>query len=496
MKGFGDEKKSKKKILNQFQIKQYQNQLMLKAFKYHSEGNISEAKKYYKYLIKEGFKDERVFNNYGMILLNSGDLRQAKIFISKVIELNPNDSVAYSNLGGISKELGELKDAELLLRKTIELNPNFANAYLSLGRILYDLGKLKESELIILKAIELNPDFAGAYYSLSNIGELTNQKKWIDYLFTEDILERQDDFNKIDIYFARANILERQSNYIQSANMLRKANDLNRELYGSNYTKIKNRMKNYYQIWRGIKAKKEMQENQLTSIFIVGLPRSGKTITESILACNKSVLQCGEDKALSIAVDKYLNPKENQNNQDLYQIYLANITKEISGKSFICSTMPNNFIYTGLIANQIPNSKIVYCYRNPLDNIKDIYCAHFGKKFTFTTSLVESANILLSINELMEEYRMIFNSKIFFLNYDKLVVNPEKEIKSLISWLGWEYEQKYLHPKLDPTTYIRSDKKNSLLNKKYQNIWKHYQDLLKPAIEVLEESGKYQHLIS
>ena len=496
MKGFGDEKKSKKKILNEFQIKQYQNQIMLRAFKYHSEGNISEAKKYYQYLIKEGFKDERVFNNYGMILLNSGDLRQARIFISKVIELNPKDDVAYSNLGGILKELGELKDAELIIRKAIELNPNFANAYLNLGRILYDLGKLKESELIILKAIELNPDFAGAYYSLSNIGELTNQKKWIDYLFTEDILEGQDDINKIDIYFARANILERQSNYIQSANMLRKANNLNRELYGSNYIKIKNLMNNYYQIWQEIKAKKELQDNQPTSIFIVGLPRSGKTITESILACNKSVLKCGEDKALSIAVNKYLNPKENHNNQDLYQIYIENITKEISGKSFICSTMPGNFIYTGLIANQIPNSKIVYCFRNPLDNIKEMYSAHFGKKFTFTTSIVESANILLSINELMEEYRRIFSSKIFFLNYDELVVNPEQEIKSLVSWLGWEYEQKYLHPKLDPTTYIRSDKKNSLLNKKYQNIWKHYQDLLKPAIEVFEERGKYQHLIS
>ena len=278
--------------------------------------------------------------------------------------------------------------------------------------------------------------------------------------------------------------------------MLRKANNLNRKLYGSNYIKIKNLMKNYYQIWQGIKANKELQENPLTSIFIVGLPRSGKTITESILACNKSVLQCGEDKALSIAVNKYLNPKENHNNQDLYQIYIANITKEISGKSFICSTIPNNFIYTGLIATQIPNSKIIFCFRNPLDNIKEMYSAHFGEKFTFTTSIVESAKFLLSINELMEEYKKIFSSKIFFLNYDELILNPEQELKSLLSWLGWEYEQKYLHPKLDPTTYMRSDKQNSLLNKKHQNIWKHYKELLKPAIEVFKESSKYKHFIS
>ena len=66
-------------------------------------------------------------------------------------------------------------------------------------------------------------------------------------------------------------------------------------------------------------------------------------------------------------------------------------------------------------------------------------------QFSFRTSIVESAKILLSVNELMEEYRSIFSSKIFFLNYDELILNPEQEIKSLVSWLGWEYEKKYLH---------------------------------------------------
>ena len=58
MQGFGDNKKSKKRKLNAFQIKQYHNQLMYEAFKFHSEGNITEAMKSYQYLIKNGFKDE------------------------------------------------------------------------------------------------------------------------------------------------------------------------------------------------------------------------------------------------------------------------------------------------------------------------------------------------------------------------------------------------------------------------------------------------------
>jgi len=103
---------------------------------------------------------------------------------------------------------------------------------------------------------------------------------------------------------------------------------------------------------------------------------------------------------------------------------------------------------------------------------------------------------LLSINESMENYKSIFNSKIYFLNYDKLVVNPEKEIKTLLTWLGWKYKKKYLHPQLDPTTTMESGKLNKLINTKYINIWKNYKELLQPAIEIISNHNKYQHLIS
>ena len=496
MKGFGENNKSKK-INRSYSLHKYdENKILNEAIKYHYEGNLIQAGRLYKFLVEKGSNNSTVYTNYGLISINKGKLKEAEFLIRKAIQLNPQDSIAHSNLGGLLKDKKKLKEAEKSLTKAIQLNPQDSIAHSNLGSVLKDLGKLEEAEKSLLKAIEINPNFASAYFLLSTFRASTKNKDWQKYLFSPRILNNQKDINLIDIYFARANILEKNLEYTESSNMLIKANILNRKIYSSDYMRMKEKMKYYSKIWRNFKNKNEVQENQPVSIFIVGLPRSGKTITESILACNKSVLQCGEDKALSIAVNKYLNPKENQNNQDLYQIYIANIKKEISGKSFICSTMPNNFIYTGLIANQIPNSKIVYCFRNPLDNIKELYFHNIKNQFSFRSSVVESANILLSIDELMEEYRKIFSSKIFFLNYDEIILNPEQEIKSLVSWLGWEYEEKYLNPKLDPTTYIRSDKQNSFLNKKHQNTWKHYKDLLKPAIEVFEERGKYQNLIS
>ena len=459
-------------------------------------GKLQEAEISYRKAIELDPNLANAYSNLGNILKDLGKFQEAELNTRKAIELDPNLANAYSNLGGILKDLGKFQEAELNTRKAIEINPNFSDAYSNLGGIMKYLGKSKEAELYLLKAIEIDPNLAKPYFLLSTLSVSPKQKNWEEYLFTTKILKNQKDVNYIDIYFARANILEGKFNFTESANMFKKANSLNRKKYGSNYIPIKNQMRDYYKISQRLNRKEEKSENLPTSIFIVGLPRSGKTITESILACNKSLLKCGEDNALSIAVDRYLNTDGTSNNQDMFKIYRENISKELSNESFICSTTPSNYIYTGLIASQIPNSKIIYCFRNPLDTIKEMYCSNLMKKFTFKTSLVESAKILLSINKLMEDYKIIYNSKIYFLNYDDLVLNPKKEIKSLLSWLGWEYDKKYLSPQLDPTTYINSNKINTAINTKYLNIWKNYKNLLQPATEIISMNDKYRHIIS
>ncbi len=131
-------------------------ELINQAFKYHAQGNISEAGKYYQYFINQEYKDHRVFSNYGVILKNLGQLKEAELSTRKAIELNPTSAEAYSNLGSILIDLGQLKQAELFARKAIELNPNFAEAHSRLGSILRDLGQLQESLLCYEKAINLD----------------------------------------------------------------------------------------------------------------------------------------------------------------------------------------------------------------------------------------------------------------------------------------------------------------------------------------------------
>ena len=151
-----DKNPSKEKIIN-------------KAFKFHEQGNISEALKYYLNFINQGFEDYRVFFNFGGVLEGLGKSKEAELFTRKAIQIRPDFAEAYSNLGNILKSLGKSKESESAYRKAIELKPQLAESHSSLGTLMKDFGNLKEAELFTRKAIQINPNFATAHYNLGII---------------------------------------------------------------------------------------------------------------------------------------------------------------------------------------------------------------------------------------------------------------------------------------------------------------------------------------
>ena len=169
MNNFEDKPQFKNEKISNKDYNILKEELVHQAIKFHLKGDIKEAEKYYKYFLNQGYKDHRVFSNYGTILKNNGRLKEAELHTRKAIELEPNYANAYSNLGMILKGLGKLKDAEKSVRKAIKINPKFANAYFNLGIIQKELGKSKEAEFSTLRAIELKPKFPEAYSSLGTI---------------------------------------------------------------------------------------------------------------------------------------------------------------------------------------------------------------------------------------------------------------------------------------------------------------------------------------
>tara|TARA_Y100001968_G_scaffold311662_1_gene333993 strand:+ start:101 stop:1309 length:1209 start_codon:yes stop_codon:yes gene_type:complete len=145
-----------KKLLANNLHKLSKEKIISEAFKFHANGNTLEAAKYYKYFIDKGFVDERVFSNYGKILMDLGVLQEAKLFLEKAIHIKPTYSKAYNTLGTLLQKLGCLPEAEIAIRKAITFEPNFAGAYFNLGTLLRELGKSVEAELEERKGIDIS----------------------------------------------------------------------------------------------------------------------------------------------------------------------------------------------------------------------------------------------------------------------------------------------------------------------------------------------------
>ena len=501
------------------------NQFIKKAFELQAQGKKLEAAKFYQYLINHGIQDQRIFSNYGVILKNLGKLKEAELSYRKAIDIKPDCVDAHYNLGNLLKNLGRLKEAELSYRKAIDIKsdyaqahynlgnllinfrdfqkaelsyqkaihikPDYADAHYNLGNLFRDLGRLKEAELLYLKAIQVNPDYSKAYYSLSLLKCSDKNKIWQDQLFSKSILKNISKKNQIDIYFARANIFHKEKNYVKSCKYLLLANNLKLELNSSrNLThRIINKSKKLLIESKQININKKIKMNSSESIFIVGMPRCGSTLVESILSTKNNVYDLGEVNTLEESFLEYKKSKEDLNLAELYWEKVSNKTNlNITTNKWLY-----NFQYSGIIAQQIPGAKIIHCYRNPLDNILSIFRAHFAQGNKYSSSLVDCTNVYLNQDTVMRAYKKRFQAKIYDLNYDKLVRNPNQEIKSLISWLGWKWDDSFLKPHLNQRSVLtRSNVEiRSPINSNSIDGWKNYKEMLKPAIEILSQSETY-----
>ena len=491
MKGFGEKNQTKrKKISNNKQHLNFDH-LIKKAFDLQSQGMKFEAAKYYEYIIKQGIKDYRVFSNYGIFLNEIGKPKEAELKLKKAISLNPKYANAYYNLAVLFISQGNFEKAELELKKAISLNPKYANAYYNLGFILKDQGRLQDAELFHQKTLEIDPHFTDAYLSLSTMQASDKEQKWHNLLFSESILKNKNNRELVNIFFARSNIFHRKGKYQESAENLITANNIKLKINKSEANLLINKTKKLKISTDNYQINNQKSKNFPMSIFIVGLPRCGSTLVESIISLNSKVKDLGE---LNIFEKSYREYKESGGEKELCEIYLKNIGKNIE------KTTTNkwlfNYQYAGIIAKAIPNAKIIHCYRNPLDNILSIYRAHFGTGNNFSSSLVDSAAIYADQEEIMKIYKREFKNHIYSLNYDELVTDPSKEIRSLIGWLGWNWNDLYLTPHLNNRKVsTRSNVQvRSPINTKSLGGWKHYKEMLRPAMEIIIQKDKYKNL--
>ncbi len=490
--GIGYLDKAKRSIIKALSYNEnLPNALLNMTFIHKAKGDLIAAEKIALSLIKIDPDNASGQMNMGSILMSQGKIEEALIYAKKAIKLNPHMADAYMNLGAILGELGDYDNSEINLRKSISIGGNVSLGFLNLGSIYKSKGDLRKAKAYIEKAIEINPLFARAHFKYSTLNGHSKNDKFKKLLFNLNTSTLNSSQEKIDIVFSKANYFHQIKDYKNSSIMLAEANSIKRKLYGTDLNDIINLSNNLLSITKEVKKLIPSDGCRNMFLFIVGMPRSGSTLIETILSRNEKVIDMGETRFLANSVSEWISNLEENNSTSLVDKYKRFIGKKYEQHAIYTDKQLYNYMYTGIICNQFKNGRIIYCKRNPLDNILSIYRAHFSNGNLFSSSVSECADLIIHQEKIMNTYISNYPEKIYDLNYEQLVKEPRQELNRLFSWLNWNWDEKYLSPHLSNRFVMTASSAaiRAPINTKSIDGWKNYQIILEPAIQRLKDSG-------
>ena len=444
------------------------------------------------------------YNNRGNVLRDLGKAEEAVKSLDKAIELNNYFPEAFNNKGTLLSGIGMLAEAVSCYDKAIELKPDYLEVYNNRGTALSDLGQFDEAMKSYNKAIEIQPDCADAHRNLSILKKYRTgdaQIELMESLFSDSECSESD---RMNFCFALSKAYEDIGKFDQSFYYLSEGNRLRRKEV-------------HYDIAHDIKTVSAIKQifnkenlifdclhssgfSSIQPIFIVGMPRSGTTLVEQIIASHSKVHGAGELEAMGKLMayillnlpgqcsDKneiQLSPIDIERLRDGYIKTLESL--HVSEK-IITDKMPSNFMWIGFILSALPEAKIINLSRDPRATCWSIYKHFFSAKgHSYAYDLRDIANYYHLYIDLISFWRERFSNKIYDICYEDLTENQEEETRKLLKFcnLKWEEQCFNFH---ESGRVVRTSSAIQVRKKMYKGsskAWKNFEKHLEPLTQAL-----------
>lgn len=449
------------------------------------------------------FDHEVAYNNRGIALQELGHLSEAIVSYDKAIQLKPDYAEAYYNRGVTLQVQGQMKEAVESYNKAIQLKPDYAKAYYNRGNVHQLAGQLKEARESYDGAIQLKPDYAEAHRTISDIKSYSPddpQIKLMESLLT-DAEPCENDRTHLNFALANAydGLGERDKSfyYLEQGNHLRN-NELNYNIADDKIVIAQSR-----EIFGAGSLALDVAPDKDTSIhplFIVGMPRSGTSLVEQILASHSQVYGAGELDTMSKHIypilsnlsDQIVSPDNSEISQnDIIAVrdgYLEALAALNVSERIITDKLPLNFLFIGFILSAFPEAKIIHVNRDPRATCWSIYRHYFsGKGNGYAYDLGTLAEFYRLYIDLMAFWRERFPYSIYDLKYEKLTENQEQETHRLLQFCDLQWEEQCLDFH-DNKRVVKTASNIQVRKKMYKGsseAWKKYERHLQPLIRDL-----------
>ena len=424
---------------------------------YHSIGQLDLAIAHYKKSLSKMADHANVYNSLGKALKDQGKYVEAQKNFVKALELDPKFVWAHYNLGNLLKEQGKLDDAVLSYEAALAIKPDLPQAHTNLGNVRKDQGRFTEAVAAFNRAIVSNPGHSKAHFSLSRVKKYSDIAD-IEHLRSE-LEQAKSENDQMFLGFALAKALADIDKGDESFEYYLAANRLHRKTYSYSIVDDEKIFARFIETFDAqFFAKREgFGTEEKTPIFIVGMPRSGSTLVEQILASHPEVHGAGElpflqnlllqkrpADSVGLIPDKISRLKFKQVAK-LGDEYIAKIRKLSPDSPFITDKMPHNFLYVGIIKLLLPNAKIIHSVRSPEDTCFSIFRQKFYLAHPYAYNLTELGRYYRLYSNMMCHWHTLFPGGIHDIHYEHLTANQELESQNLLKFCGLQWNEQCLN---------------------------------------------------
>ncbi len=468
-----------------------ERRFMALAAEHQKEGRLDEAEHLYRRILRHNPRNVDAMRLLALIALKAGRDVEAENLLQKAIYLAPDFLAAILDLGRLRKEqdrYGEalecfdraialdaanpqaryLRGATLApaaftheaieaYQQCLALRPGHVGALIGLGHLLKAVGRYHEAVASYEECIRQRPDLGETYWSLANLktyrfddatvaemdrrvsgGGLTVQSE-VNFLFAlGKAYEDRGDFDRAWTFYSTGNAKQRAEvayDPVQTEAM----NDRLVRVFSADF----------------LRTNRGVGHADPAPIFILGLPRSGSTLLEQILASHSEVEGTSElpylarvatwlnrNRADGINYPEAVRELEPRNFQSLGADYLAyaRMHRRLGAPRFI-DKMPNNFPNIGFLSMILPNARIIDARRHPLDACLSCYRQLFAKGQTFTYDLTEIGEYYLQYQRLMDHWAEALPGQVLTVQYEEVVTDFEAQVRRLLEFCGLDWQE-------------------------------------------------------
>jgi tetratricopeptide (TPR) repeat protein len=425
------------------------------------QGKLDEAIAAHRHAIRAKPDYAEAHSNLGIALRLQDKFDEAVAAFKVAIGLRPGDADFHANLGRALHEQNEVEAAIAAFRRAVTLRPDFAEAHNNLGLALRALGRLSEGRAALEEAVRLAPRNATYRRCLGEIARFVagDARLAAMEMMARDSASLSVD-ERIDLHFALGKAYEDLGRHAEAFHQWADGNALKRRHIAYDEAQTLEALERIRTAFTSdmLRGRSNVGQPSAVPIFIVGMPRSGTTLIEQILASHPQVFAGGELPHLTTAVNGIRTMVDGSvglsqlglsladtDIRDLGARYLAQTRRLAPSAARITDKMPANFKFVGLIHLALPNASIIHAVRDPVDTCLSCFSKLFSNGQNHTYNLAELGRYYRGYQALMLHWRRVLpRDRILDVRYEDVVSNLEGQARRLLAHCGLDWDPRCL----------------------------------------------------